>query len=176
MYMRLLVMSDTHGDANIIKRVCDRHEQVDAIIHCGDSELAFDHPYLEGVKRVRGNCDADQRFPNEELFTMDGVSIYVTHGHLYNVKSTTMNLYYRAKEVEAKVAFFGHSHQLGMELIDDILFVNPGSLLKPRGMKEKSYVIVEFDNNSWHIQAYSDQGKTLLERKWDEGTGSLSRE
>lgn len=157
-------MSDTHGDAEVIKLVRDRHEQVDAIIHCGDSELPFDHPYLDGVKRVRGNCDRDGRFPNDEQFDIEGTTIFVTHGHLYNVKSSMLNLMYRAKEVGADLVFFGHTHQLGMELIDDILFVNPGSLLKPRGRDEKSYVIIEFNGYKWHITSFSDQGKTLLEK------------
>lgn len=159
--MQLLVMSDTHGDAEIIKVVRERHEDVDAIIHCGDSELPFDHPYLEGIKRVRGNCDHDARYLDEELFNVDSTIIFVAHGHLYNVKSTMMNLLYRAKEVGANVAFFGHSHVLGMELIDDILFVNPGSLLKPKGMDKKSYVIVEHIEGTWSVNAYSDMGKII---------------
>lgn len=154
-------MSDTHGDAEVIKLVRERHEQVDAIIHCGDSELSFDHPYLDGVKRVRGNCDRDARYPDEELFTIDGVNIFVTHGHMLNVKSTTMNLFYRAKEIGANVAFFGHSHKLGMELLDNILFVNPGSLLKPRGFDKKSYVLVEYEEGNWTVTAYSDDGKII---------------
>ncbi|MBD8026312.1 metallophosphoesterase [Ureibacillus sp. Re31] len=160
--MRLLVMSDTHGDAEVIKRVREANPQVDAIVHCGDSELSYDHPYLDGVKKVRGNCDRDDRFPNEELFEVDGVKIFVAHGHLLNVKSTIMNLLYRTKEVEADVAFFGHSHVLGAELVDNILFVNPGSLLKPRAITEKSYVIVEFSNQTWTVTGYTDKGEEIF--------------
>lgn len=162
--MKMIVMSDTHGDAEIIKVVRDRHLEVDWVIHCGDSELDFDHPYLEGVKRVRGNCDRDNRFPEEERFDIEGKSIFVAHGHLFNVKSTTMNLFYRAKEVSADAVFFGHSHVLGAELIDNILFLNPGSLLKPRGLDEKSYALVEFDEGSWKITAFSDQGEVIFQK------------
>lgn len=160
--MRLLVMSDTHGDAEVIKRVREANPQVDAIVHCGDSELSYDHPYLDGVKKVRGNCDRDDRFPNEELFEVDGVKIFVAHGHLLNVKSTIMNLLYRTKEVDADVAFFGHSHVLGAELVDNILFVNPGSLLKPRAIAEKSYVIVEFTDQTWTVTGYTDKGEEIF--------------
>lgn len=159
--MKLLVMSDTHGDEEIIKIVRDRHPDVDVTVHCGDSELPFEHPYLEGVKKVRGNCDADKNFPNEIQFTSGGVRFLTTHGHLYNVKSTLMNLYYRAKEVEAEVVFYGHSHILDIEEIDNILLINPGSLLKPRGITEKSYVIVEVENKTYNIIAYNDKGKEL---------------
>ncbi|RUL51121.1 metallophosphoesterase [Lysinibacillus antri] len=165
--MKLLVMSDTHGDAEVINRVRKAHENVDAIIHCGDSELPFDHPYLEGVKKVRGNCDRDTRFPEEELFEWNDVKVFIAHGHLLNVKATTMNLLYRTKELEANAAFFGHSHVLGAELVDNILFVNPGSLLKPRGIAEKSYVIVEFQDGKWTVKAFNDEGVELFSKQFE---------
>lgn len=160
--MKLLVMSDTHGDAEVIKMVRQRHLDVDAVIHCGDSELPYDHEYLDGVKRVRGNCDRDTRYPEEELFNVSGKKVFVVHGHLFNVKSTMMNLNYRAKELEAEAVFFGHSHVLGCELLDNVLFVNPGSLLKPRGIAEKSYVIVEFADQEWIVTGITDEGKELF--------------
>lgn len=159
--MKLLVMSDTHGDEEIIKVVKERHQNVDVVVHCGDSELAFDHPYLDGIRKVRGNCDSDKNFPNEIQFEQDGIRFFATHGHLFNVKSTLMNLYYRAKEIKADVVFYGHSHLLGIEEIDNILFINPGSLLKPRGIKDKSYVIVEVENENYNITAYTDKGEEL---------------
>ncbi len=164
--MKLLVMSDTHGDAEVIKRVREAHSDVDAFIHCGDSELPYDHPYLEGAKRVRGNCDRDTRFPEEELFEVEGLKIFVAHGHLLNVKSTTMNLLYRTKEVEANAAFFGHSHVLGTELVGNILFVNPGSLLKPRVIENKSYAVVEFKDQMWTVIGYTDQGEEIFTRNF----------
>ncbi len=164
--MKLLVMSDTHGDAEVIKRVRERHMDVDAVIHCGDSELPFDHEYLEGAKRVRGNCDRDTRYPEEELFDVSGKKIFVAHGHLFNVKSTTMNLFYRAKELEADAVFFGHSHVLGCELLDNVLFVNPGSLLKPKGIDDKSYTIVEFVNDEWIVSGYTDEGKEIFSKRF----------
>lgn len=165
--MKLLVMSDTHGDAEVIKRVREANPDVDAYIHCGDSELAFDHPYLQGIKKVRGNCDQDHRFPNEELFAIEGVKVFVVHGHLLNVKSSIMNLLYRSKEVGANIAFFGHSHVLGVELVDNILYVNPGSLLKPRGIAEKSYVIVDYTNHNWNVTAYTDKDVEIFTKSYE---------
>lgn len=165
--MKLLVMSDTHGDEDIIKIVRDRHPNMDVVVHCGDSELPFQHPYLVDVKKVRGNCDGDKSFPNEIQFEQDGFRFFATHGHLFNVKSTLMNLYYRAKELEADIVFFGHSHLLGIEEIDNILFINPGSLLKPRGINEKSYVIVEIENKTCTVIAYTDKGKELYRNQYN---------
>ncbi|WP_431027418.1 metallophosphoesterase [Lysinibacillus sp. LZ02] len=160
--MKLLVMSDTHGDAEVIKKVRDYHPQVDAVVHCGDSELPYDHAYLEGVERVRGNCDrTDDRFPNEKVFELGETTVFVTHGHLFNVKSSILSLMYRAKEVGANICCFGHSHLLGAEMVDDILFINPGSLLKPRGRAEKSYVIVTIVDHSYTVQCFTDDSELL---------------
>lgn len=135
--MQILVMSDTHGDSNVIEKVRGFYPNVDAVIHCGDSELPFSHKALMGMKKVRGNCDIDKAFPDEIVFDLEDATIFVTHGHLFNVKTSILSLSYRAKEVNAQIACFGHSHVLGTEMIDDVLFLNPGSLLKPRGRKEK---------------------------------------
>jgi len=165
--VKLLVMSDTHGDAEVIQRVREANQDVDAVIHCGDSELAFDHPNLEEVWKVRGNCDRDERFPDEQLFEMEGIKVFVAHGHLLNVKSTIMNLIYRSKEVEANIAFFGHSHVLGAELVDNILFVNPGSLLKPRVIADKSYAVVEWVNGAWKVTAYTDNSVEIFSKTYE---------
>ncbi|HWI49324.1 MAG TPA: metallophosphoesterase family protein, partial [Rummeliibacillus sp.] len=39
--MKILVMSDTHSDAAVITQVIGQNPDVDAVFHCGDSELAY---------------------------------------------------------------------------------------------------------------------------------------
>ncbi len=157
-------MSDTHSDAAVITRVMEQNPSVDAIFHCGDSELPFTAPELQGIYKVRGNCDHDVNFPTEVVEEIDGKRIFMTHGHLFNVKSSLTSLSYRAREVQADVALFGHSHVLGVELVDEILYVNPGSLLLPRGRKEKSYAIIENIENGWHIIFYSEEKNKIAEK------------
>ncbi|WP_107949950.1 metallophosphoesterase [Lysinibacillus parviboronicapiens] len=154
--MQVLVMSDTHGDSRVIEKVRGFYPNVDTMIHCGDSELAFAHAAIADMKKVRGNCDNDQAFPDEAVFEIGDVTFFVTHGHLFNVKSSILSLSYRAKEVDAQIACFGHSHILGAEVIDDVLFINPGSLLKPRGRKEKSFAIVEISNAYFQVNFLTD--------------------
>lgn len=159
--MQILVMSDTHSDANVIEQVKKYYPNMDAIIHCGDSELNMSHPSLSGMTVVRGNCDRDKSFPEESIVEVDGVKVYVTHGHLYNVKTSVLNLLYRGKEIGADIVLFGHSHVLGAEQIEDTLFVNPGSLLLPRGRKEKSFAIIERDEVQWSVTFYTDGNSKL---------------
>ena len=154
-------MSDTHGDSQVIDKVRGFYPNVEAIIHCGDSELAFSHTALAGIRKVRGNCDTEVAFPNEAVFDVGGVTFFVTHGHLFNVKSSILSLSYRAKEVGAQIACFGHSHMLGAEMIDDVLFLNPGSLLKPRGRKEKSFAVVNIRDDQFQVDFFTDDNERI---------------
>lgn len=154
-------MSDTHGDVSIIEQVRAFYPLMDVIIHCGDSELSHDHVTLKDVMIVGGNCDRDKHFAEEIVLPVDGSKVYITHGHLYNVKHSILNLSYRAQEVDADIVLFGHSHVLGAEIVNGILFVNPGSLLLPRGRKEKSFAIIEKNEANWIVTFYTDMNEKI---------------
>lgn len=152
---KILIISDSHGWTEELETVKQRHkDEVDYMIHCGDSELPNTSPEISGFVTVRGNCDHKDQFPEEASVTACGRKLFVTHGHLYSVKSTLMNLYYRAKEVQADIVCFGHSHLLGMECIDDILFLNPGSIRMPRGRKDQTYIILELKQDGAEVFVY----------------------
>jgi len=164
--MQILVMSDTHGDSDVIEKVRGFYPKVDTFIHCGDSELPFSHKALDGMKKVRGNCDIDQAFPDEAVFDIEDVTVFVTHGHLFNVKTSILSLSYRAKEVDAQIVCFGHSHILAAEMIEDVLFLNPGSLLKPRGRKEKSFALVEIEDTYFEVKFFTDDHHCISTHKF----------
>ena len=159
-------MSDTHGDASIIAEVTQYIGVVDAIFHCGDSELDIEHKSLQSVHVVRGNCDMDSSFPNEVITEIKDTKIYMTHGHLLQVKNTMVPIKLRAQEVGADVVLFGHSHLLGVEVLNETLFLNPGSLTFPRGRTEKSYATLEKSGLTWTATFYSDTHMKLDEAQF----------
>ena len=159
--MQLLIISDTHGDKSIISKVKAYYPNADVYIHCGDSELVYGDEVLTDFYYVRGNCDRDSQFTEEQIVQAEDRIIYVTHGHLYNVKSTLMPLSYRAQEVKANIVCFGHSHLLGAEKIGDTLYLNPGSLTAPRGRKEKSFIVVELDDHDIIVNCLDDNNNLL---------------
>ncbi|MED0656019.1 metallophosphoesterase family protein [Anoxybacillus ayderensis] len=160
--MNVLIISDSHGLTTELQTIVSRHKQhVDAIIHCGDSELTSDHEALQHMLVVRGNCDHERRFPTDLVEEVNGVRFFITHGHLYNVKMTLMNLYYKAKEVGARIVCFGHSHIAGCEQIDDVLFINPGSIYLPRLRREKTYAMLHIDETNITVHFYNIDGQLL---------------
>ncbi|WLR50122.1 metallophosphoesterase [Bacillus tianshenii] len=162
--MKVLIVSDNHGDADILKVIHERHEEeVDAFIHCGDSELAQDCAEMAPFTGVRGNCDYDDSYPNDVTVPIADVNCYVTHGHLYNVKMSLMNLQYRAEEVGAKIVCYGHSHIAGAEYTNGVLFINPGSIRLPRLRREKTYAILDVKHNEAVVSFYTDAGEEVKE-------------
>ncbi|KON86836.1 metallophosphatase [Sporosarcina globispora] len=152
--MKVLIVSDSHGLTSELSQIRDMHPNMDLMIHCGDSELQADHESLKGYAAVRGNCDFEAAFPEDRIEEAGGLRFFVTHGHRYSVKSTLMNLSYRARELKADIVCFGHSHGLGTEMSDGILFINPGSIRLPRGRTEKTYIILEIREKGVTLDVY----------------------
>ncbi|WP_047985013.1 metallophosphoesterase [Ornithinibacillus californiensis] len=141
---KVVIMSDSHGLTEEIDIIKER-ESANVIFHCGDSELSEQAEELNGVFTVAGNCDFNGRFPNELKKDIDGLTFFVVHGHLHNVKMNLMNLSYRAEEEKADIVCFGHSHVAGAEKVGDRLFLNPGSIRLPRMRAEKTYAVLEWE-------------------------------
>ena len=77
---------------------------------------------------LRGNCDWGSTLPATEELCLEGKRIFMTHGHLYQVKMGYYPIYCAAREKKADILLFGHTH-VPMQDYDDGLYVlNPGSL------------------------------------------------
>lgn len=147
---KILVISDTHGLVLPLKEIFEKHTDVTAIFHCGDSELMNFDPILKKVHIVRGNCDYDRTLPNELFIKIGQHKIYMTHGHMHDVKVSLDKLNDRAQEMGAEIALYGHSHIAKANMMNDVLMVNPGSLAYPRNRKEKTYAIITLDKDQKH--------------------------
>mgnify|MGYP003448124801 CR=1 FL=1 len=161
--VKILVVSDSHGARQTLLNLKERYEhEVDAMVHCGDSELQSDDPALQNFIYVKGNCDIDAHFSSESVRDIGGYRFFITHGHLYNVRMTLQNLSYKAEEVGANIVLFGHTHHVGSELgVDQVLYVNPGSILLPRGRVEKTYAILHLKEKEVIVNIYDYEGNYM---------------
>ncbi|SFB24078.1 hypothetical protein SAMN04488072_11112 [Lentibacillus halodurans] len=154
----VLIVSDSHGSTEELAAIKARHH-IDYKIHCGDSELEMDSHELEGFIKVSGNCDADARFPEEQVSTIDDLTFFIAHGHLHQVKSNPMAIAYRAEEQHAQVVCFGHTHIAGAEKAGNQLLINPGSVLLPRIRMEKTYAIMKWNTlDDISVHFYTTEG------------------
>lgn len=155
--MKYLVVSDNHGDRNILVEIVNRYVgMVDHMFHCGDSELKVNDELWEHFTVVTGNCDYDPEYKKEQIVTIGNDVIYMTHGHLSNVRFGLTMLSVQAQEARANIALFGHIHQAVAEMDKHILFVNPGSISQPRGpIQIPSYAIIESDEEGYQVAYYN---------------------
>ena len=133
--MKILVLSDSHGDGDSIEQAFDR-EKPDEVIFLGDGirdieffSYTFPKAY---VSSVRGNCDFFSRINDEFTASFDGVNVFACHGHTYNVKSGVSYLAYTSKRRNSSLALYGHTHEPYCEIIDGVTVFNPGSIRNGR--------------------------------------------
>lgn len=158
---KVLIVSDSHGLTKELEVLRERHlHEVDVMIHCGDSQLMPDEEPITGYLTVMGNCDFGG-YPLETMTEVSNRKIFITHGHRYSVKTSLLNLKYKAEELGANIVCFGHSHVLGAEIIGGILFLNPGSIRLPRERMEKTYMILEFIEDKAKLSVFELSGKEL---------------
>lgn len=147
--MRIIVFSDTHYNTSRMMRVLNIIPEVDAVIHCGDGgrdvkEVSESFPHIK-FYNVSGNCDSGMA-KYKEIIEIGGKRIFVTHGHLYSVKSEDEIEYPTirdaGRELGADAVLFGHTHIPYNRNWGDIVVMNPGSA-KYTG----TYGIIEIENN-----------------------------
>lgn len=135
--MKLLIVSDTHGDLRALRRAAEREQDAAAVIFLGDGlrdaeGLQDERPALR-LYTVCGNCDLAACAPPGALAPFGGVLFYYTHGHLYGVKSGLTELAEAAAARGAQAALFGHTHRPTLEKRGGVLLFNPGALSSRRG-------------------------------------------
>lgn len=151
--MRIAVISDTHRHLYELNQITKIIQDTDIVMHLGDNiedAEALAGSYKGKIISVRGNCDFASFAPVERLEEVEGKKILLTHGHKYDVKYSLLKLKYRAMEVGADIALFGHTHE-SLEFYDNgIWFINPGSAALPRD-GAKSIAILEIENNKVEV-------------------------
>ena len=168
--MKLLIVSDIHGDYECAKRVTEIYtrEKCDKILILGDilyhgprndlpsgyapkSVIELLNAYRDEILAVRGNCDTevDQMvldFPilaDYAYLVVDGIGIFATHGHRFNTETPPPLR-------KGEILLHGHTHIIAFqEFGNSNLYINPGSVSIPKGGNPKSYMI--FENRTFTV-------------------------
>lgn len=149
--MKVLIVSDTHGNLRNFERVLECEKEVDMLLHLGDVEN--DEDYLEAVMDcpvhiVAGNNDFFSDLPNEIVVVIGNHRVFMTHGHGYYVSAHTRRLKEAARSRQADIVLYGHTHRPDIDETGDVIAINPGSLSYPRQDGRKgTYIIMEVCEN-----------------------------
>ena len=154
--MNALIISDSHGYPDRIERAIKAQKkilkrgEILTLFFLGDG-LRDIYSSLENedtvIYSVKGNCDfgflcdpQGEEIPPSRLVNFGSLRIFMTHGHLFDVKSTLCRAEAEAIKQGADILLFGHTHnrtelyipQGTLPCQDKRLAVfNPGSLGLP---------------------------------------------
>ncbi|MGI6192503.1 MAG: metallophosphoesterase [Christensenellales bacterium] len=146
--IRVGIFSDSHGDKIALRDALKKAGPLDAACFLGDYSWDASVFIDEGIPTcaVRGNNDFGSDAPDEALLSLGGVRIYCTHGHKFGVYYSLDRLYYRAREQEADIALFGHTHRPLLDNNGGLILLNPGSVALPRGNHAPTFALLEIKN------------------------------
>ncbi len=155
--MRILIISDTHGEDAPFLSVLEKTGPIDLLIHAGDFE-GSDQFYAQWTGAafygVAGNNDFLSDVPYERDFQIGPHKVFLTHGNRYNVSTSTKKLIHQARVRKAQICIFGHTHRPLIDENHGILLLNPGSLTYPRQPGHRpSYILLEMDDLG-HIKTF----------------------
>jgi len=179
--MKILVLSDVHGNARTLQTALDSFEkECDLILMCGDYlNHGPRNPLTEGwepkkvveilkqrknkITGVRGNCDAEvdemlltfpMMAPYANVF-VEGKRIFAHHGHLYT-KEQLLELV-----PEGSIVVSGHTHVTVLEKSDGLVWFNPGSMTLPKCDDGQTCGLIEVSDGGVVIKLCSIEGKVI---------------
>ncbi|MEG0977618.1 MAG: YfcE family phosphodiesterase [Bacilli bacterium] len=137
--MKIVVISDAHGDKREIEKVYLKEQNCDLFLDCGDSQLTPEEitPFIS----VKGNCDFFD-FPTKR-------DIKTPFGNIYIAHKSPMN--FSSKVNDYLFILSGHTHVASIKKIDNTYLINPGSLTHPRDNELGSYVIIDINDSNKEI-------------------------
>ncbi len=129
--MQIVVVADVHGNDFALWQVLEA-ESSQHVFCLGDGVREYETVADANPDRtfhiVCGNCDWVGGHPTIGIDVLDGKRLVFMHGHTKFVKRTLEPALAFAREQEADVLLFGHTHCSHVERDGAVLACNPGSL------------------------------------------------
>lgn len=151
--LKVLVVSDSHGDFSSLRQIYAREKPLDLLIHLGDGVLdALLLQKMTGVRveAVNGNNDPRGAFPEELTLKLEDTVIYLTHGYTLHVRAGLQHLVRAARRAKAHLALFGHTHQCQLVEKNGLTLFNPGAACR---WQLSSYAVLEIEGKVFKIKS-----------------------
>ena len=150
--MKILLVSDTHGDDEILRKLAEMYPDMDYYLHAGDSQSSSMAIYP--FDSVLGNCD---------FYDFDRVrKIYTPKGYLLVKHHPVIN---KSEIEDVKIFVHGHTHRHSLRVEKELITICPGSPTLPRDWTEGTYVILNINDKEIEIAFYDAQTKNILTKE-----------
>ncbi len=148
--MRITVISDSHRNSCVIRKILEAQPASDMVFFLGDitadiEDMQYEYPN-KIFNIVSGNCDFFSEYPTVGVANAAGHNILYTHGHTLSVKYGIERLKNAAAERNCDIVLYGHTHVSRILYEDGIYIVNPGSCSQPRDGRA-SYAVIDIEKN-----------------------------
>lgn len=152
--MKIGVISDTHimgSGRSLPNKVHEVFKGVDLILHAGDilvEEVIMELSAIAPVQVVAGNNDGFDllmKYGKRKIIEAGGKRIGLTHGG--GRGRTHFSAYLEFMDDKVDCIVYGHSHKPHNEVIDGILYFNPGSPTYRRFQPRFSLGILHIDGD-----------------------------
>lgn len=143
--MRILLVSDSHGNNAALDELVKKYPKMDFYLHLGDFES--DTHYYPVFRFVKGNCDYFSDALERLIIPIPNGTIIAQHR-----PEISKNI---LRENKCVIFLHGHTHRRRNEVIDNIHYINPGSISFSRDGNDLSYAIIELIDNDINVTFYS---------------------
>ncbi|MGY5855980.1 MAG: YfcE family phosphodiesterase [Candidatus Thorarchaeota archaeon] len=176
MSQRVLVFGDTHIPSrrdSIPEAFYNRIEQTnyDLALITGDlvrePEMLSALPPLPRSFIVVGNMDYGSQYNFHEQIQLDDFNVLLLHGTQLRPRGNIKQLWEIVQEIEADVAIHGHTHIASIDLLEDRLFLNPGTISGATGgwggKTDASFIELEVSKNELMVKLFRTDWKIVKE-------------
>jgi hypothetical protein len=149
--MKIGIISDTHNFLD--PRIAEIFSGVEHILHAGDvgtQSLLHALETIAPVTAVLGNTDGGVILNLTEVVRL-GDRKFIVH-HIVNPHALEDELEVRIARERPDAVVFGHTHKPFNEVIDGVLFFNPGYAGKPKFGAERSVAILHCDTPDMRME------------------------
>jgi len=157
---KLLIFSDTHGSIapltavfNWAKDRLPPNDTISCAVFLGDgisdlNRAADETGFYCDWKVVCGNNDyRTSSAPEAAAFNFCDYRFFVCHGHRHSLYGGFQSLIAAARNSQANVVLYGHTHVPSFKKIEGLLLLNPGSVGRPRSRIGASFAVIECASN-----------------------------
>ena len=147
--MKILVVSDAHGNVELMQQLVKEYPLMDYYLDAGDS--MSDAYTLFPYRSVKGNCDYFD-FDEKLLIRTYAGNIFMRHAPYI----------YIGEEKDTRIFIHGHTHHYKIEEKDNMITLCPGSLSRPRDNSNGSYAIITINESKISIDIIDVFTKNIL--------------
>lgn len=137
--MKILLVSDTHGNNEILLELVKCYPNMDLYLHAGDSQS---DPYsIYPFISIRGNCDSFYFDEKYRVFTPMGYLLMRHYPHFSNDEIANN-----------KFLVNGHTHCVDVYQEEGHVFICPGSPNRPRDNTDGTFIILDIEEKEAEIR------------------------